>query len=548
VGSEDLPLVPAEAEHAGVTPAHKVEDIGRYRLIAELARGGMGIVYLALVRGPGGFNKLMVVKVLKSHLAEDPKLVTMFLEEARLAAKLSHPNVVQTIEVGTDARRQFIAMEFLDGQSLYRALARGKRIDTPMPLRHQLQVIHHLLEGLHYAHGVSDFDGTVLNIVHRDVSPQNVFLTYDGQVKILDFGIAKALDSSSDTRTGMLKGKVSYMAPEQAAGEPIDGRADLFSVGVMLWEAAVGKRMWDRALNDLQILHSLVNGAIPRPRVAHPEIDAHLEHIILKATSVQPAARYASALEMQTELEACMRELGPESVTARDLGKYVGDLFVEERAHLKGVVDGQIRLLRSTASGDYARIDMATLSPPAAAPATPSGSTERGVDVEVSYQAPLSPPPRPRRSVGTIVALVILAAMVLGAGGAVALLFLRGSDGSRALQTSTATAAAASALPPPTQEASATGAAPVGSSVASASTSQVAASPLLSASPPASALPVAPRTVWGPRPVATPQSSAPAVTTAAAPAPTPSATQPTATATATAHVRQQIDTSNPYSH
>ncbi|MGD0530409.1 MAG: serine/threonine-protein kinase, partial [Polyangiaceae bacterium] len=275
-------------------PSHKVVDVGRYRLIAELARGGMGIVYLALVRGPGGFNKLFVVKVLKEHMSEDPKLVFMFLEEARLAAKLNHPNVVQTIEVGSDRGQHFIAMEYLDGQSLHRIVARGRRTAVVFPQHFQLYVLMELLEGLQYAHGVTDFDGTPMRLVHRDVSPQNVLVTYDGLVKILDFGIAKALDSSNDTRTGMLKGKVAYMAPEQASGEPLDGRADVFAVGAMLWEAAVGDRMWSRTSNDLQILHALMNGTIPRPRDANPNIDPRLERMILKATSYRPADRHAS--------------------------------------------------------------------------------------------------------------------------------------------------------------------------------------------------------------------------------------------------------------
>ena len=341
---------------------HKVGDVGRYRLIAELARGGMGVVFLALVRGPGGFNKLFCVKVLKGQMAEDRKLVFMFLEEARLAAKLNHPNVVQTIEVGSDGGQHFIAMEYLEGQSLHAIQSRSRRTDTPFPLSYHLHVLVHLLEGLQYAHTAADFDGVPLRLVHRDVSPHNVFVTYEGQVKILDFGIAKARGSSNDTNTGMLKGKVAYMAPEQAAGEPLDGRADIFSAGVMLWEAAVGQRMWDRSLNDLQILHALMKGTIPDARKVDPDLDPRLERIILQATAINAADRYESAAGMQRDLEAYLEELQAPSFGARDIGKFVGDAFAEERTHIRSVIEAQLRLLHGVSSGQHATIDLPLLS------------------------------------------------------------------------------------------------------------------------------------------------------------------------------------------
>ncbi|MGD0528799.1 MAG: serine/threonine-protein kinase, partial [Polyangiaceae bacterium] len=331
--------------------AHKVTDIGRYRLIAELARGGMGIVFLALVRGPGGFNKLFCVKVLRGQMAEDQKLVSMFLEEARLAAKLNHPNVVQTIEVGSDGGQHFIAMEYLEGQSLHSIQTRARRKDMSFPLAYHLHVLVQLLEGLQYAHSATDFDGTPLRLVHRDVSPHNVFVAYEGQVKVLDFGIAKALDSSNDTNSGVLKGKIAYMAPEQAAGEPLDGRADIFSAGVMLWEAATGQRMWSRALNDLQILHALMKGAIPDPRAASPDLDPSLEAIIRRATAVQLGERYPTAAEMQHDLEAHLRAMDVPRFGARDIGKLVSDAFAEDRARIRGVIEAQLGRLHGATSG-----------------------------------------------------------------------------------------------------------------------------------------------------------------------------------------------------
>jgi eukaryotic-like serine/threonine-protein kinase len=554
-------VVPDESEQGSLTGAHKVGDVGRYRLIAELARGGMGIVYLALVRGPGGFNKLFVVKTLKAHLAEDPKLVSMFLEEARLAARLSHPNVVQTIEVGSDGGTHFIAMEFLDGQSFHRVLARGRRTGANMPLSFHLYAMTHILEGLQYAHGATDYDGTPLNLVHRDVSPHNVFLSYDGQVKILDFGIAKALDSSNDTRTGMLKGKIAYMAPEQASGAQVDRRADVFAAGVMLWESVIGQRMWDRGLNDLQILHALSNGAIPRPRQAAPDLDPVLERVILKATSVAPSDRFASAGEMQVELEAFLKGLDAPAFGPRDVGKFVGDLFLEERGQIKGVIDGQLRVLRGTSSGEYGMVDMPKLSPLTAPSGTPSGvllarpphepapvDSTRAAAMDATSAFGSARRARlaaetPRRT-GMWVAIVVAAVSLMVAS--VALVLLRGKPAAApALVAPSAVTSAAATLPvappPPADTTSALVApAAIASGVGSAS-----AAPVTTVSPPS-----VPRGTWlaprGPQvavaPAASAGSSPPAPTAAAPPA------VPAATATATAHVRQQIDTSNPYGH
>src|ERR1700760_1905309 len=189
--------------------------LGKYQLIAEIARGGMGIVYLAMVQGPGGFHKLVVVKELNPSVVEEPAFLTMFLDEARLAARLSHPNIVQTNEVGHEGQRYFMAMEYLDGRGLDHVRRRSRTAGFGLTLHMHLRVICDVLAGMDYAHELADFDGTPLHIVHRDASPQNVFLTFDGQVKLLDFGIAKAADSMHETITGVVKGKVSYMSPEQ---------------------------------------------------------------------------------------------------------------------------------------------------------------------------------------------------------------------------------------------------------------------------------------------------------------------------------------------
>ncbi|APR84855.1 serine/threonine protein kinase [Minicystis rosea] len=315
-------------------------SLGKYRLIAELGHGGMAEVFLAVVRGPAGFNKLVVIKQIRPQLAEDPEFLGMFLDEARLAARLSHPNVVQTNEVGQEDERYFIAMEYLEGQPLNRVIHRLQK-GGGFPLAMHLKVVCNTLAGLHHAHELTDYDGTALGVVHRDVTPHNVFVTYDGLVKVVDFGIAKALNSSSETRTGVLKGKVAYMAPEQARGERVDRRADIFSVGVMLWEAATGKRLW-KGVPDITILQRLLAGDIPTPRSVKPDIPEKLEAIILKALSQQRDDRHASAADLQLALEGYLEESG-ERIHERDIGKLIALNFEADRAKIKTIIDEQLR-------------------------------------------------------------------------------------------------------------------------------------------------------------------------------------------------------------
>jgi serine/threonine protein kinase len=324
--------------------------LSKYRLIAELGHGGMAEVYLALSSGPAGFNKLVVLKQIREQLAEDPEFLNMFLDEARLAARLNHPNVVQTNEVGHEAGRYFIAMEYLEGQPLNRIISRlGKA--GKLSLAMHVRVIIDALVGLHYAHGLCDFDGTPLHVVHRDATPHNVFVTYSGQVKVVDFGIAKAFGSTTETRTGVLKGKVAYMAPEQAMGERVDCRADVFSVGMMLWEALAGTRLF-RGVNDVVVLQRIAAGDIPSPRTVRPDIPENLEAICMKALSHDKEDRHASARDLQHALEKALEELG-ERPLLRDLGEALSQYFEADRATIKGLVEAQIQSMR-TPSGELA--------------------------------------------------------------------------------------------------------------------------------------------------------------------------------------------------
>jgi serine/threonine-protein kinase len=548
-----------------------IRELGKYRLVAELARGGMGVVYLGLVRGPGGFHKLFVVKELKAHLAEDPELVSMFLEEARLAAKLNHPNVVQTIEVGTDRGHHFIAMEYLDGQSYARALARLRRAGVTLPMSGQLHILSRVLEGLQYAHCVPDFDGMKPRVVHRDVSPQNVFLTYDGQIKIIDFGIAKALEAPDDTRTGVLKGKLAYMAPEQAKGDPIDGRADVFSVGVMLWEAAVGHRMWTREQSDMRILHSLLRGEIPRPADARPDVDSDLERMILKATAAKPSDRYASAAEFQADVENHLRWLAEPTFGAREIQKLLSDAFAEERAAIKTVVDEQVRgagaadehgppeapLFTHVSTRSIPTITGGRPEPAALNAATPTYCTSLGKlasdNAVGDRRRRLRPPLATRILITGIVAVLAIA------GGTWAARWHRAANGSGpaptasaasvAATTSAATSAAAMAATvadPIGSVGSPTPSAEVLSSTSARDSRPVAAPPPAWRKRPPSmapARPEPPAAAGTPAPVASPL--APPPETSPSPSPASPALLPEP---GSAHVKQHIDTHDPYAN
>jgi len=313
------------------TPAHRLvegESIAgssgmSYRPLLELGEGGMARIVLALATGPGGFNKLVVLKVMRTG-QDSTEIRRLLLAEARLSARLNHPNVVQVQEVVEAEDAPYIVMEYLDGRPLS-ALRVGDAF-TPGML---MTVIAETLVGLQYAHELHDFDGTPLHIVHRDVSPHNVFVTYDGVVKVLDFGIAKMMRyDTAKTETGEVKGKLMYMPPEQLLGEKLDRRADIFAVGCMLWEAATGARMWAN-VSQANLMHRLISGDIPRPSEIGP-VDPELERIILRATAASPEDRYETALAMQQELDAYLQSTGQRAVL-RDIGATLAEVYKSDR-------------------------------------------------------------------------------------------------------------------------------------------------------------------------------------------------------------------------
>jgi eukaryotic-like serine/threonine-protein kinase len=330
-----------EGQSVAVETSGTVYPLGKYIVLAELGRGGMAEVYLALSRGRSGFSKLVVLKLLRSHLAEDEDFLRMFLAEARLAALLNHPNVVQTYEIGAEGGRDCIVMEYLEGCS-FAEIAMATR-KSPMPTSLGLRVIADALAGLHHAHSLCDVNGQPVNLVHRDVSPHNVFVTYDGQVKVVDFGIAKASDDGARTKTGVFKGKLRYTAPERFfRGEECDRRSDVFSVGVMLWQVLTKKGLW-AGMSDLVLMQQLASRVpVPSPRSIDPTVPAILDAICMKAVAISPDDRFQTAAEMQDAIE---EYLASESMggTNRSLAKFMGEVFGEKRQKFQRTVDEQLR-------------------------------------------------------------------------------------------------------------------------------------------------------------------------------------------------------------
>lgn len=300
--------IPREDTGSGSNPDVEVDAARKYHVLMELGRGGTAVVNAGIARGIGGFTKIVVLKNIKEEFLSDRETVRMFVNEARLSARMNHPNVVQVYEVFRQNRLPVIVMEYLDGQPLARFQPRAFS-DPSYTDAMAISILCRVLAGLQYAHTLADYDGTPLELVHRDVSPQNVMLTYDGQVKLVDFGIAKLSASSQNTKTGVVKGKIAYMAPEQLEGALLDRRSDLFAVGVMLWESIARQRMWG-ARSDAEIVRCLVLDDVPQIRQVVPDVDIELARICDKALAVNPDERYLSAEQFQADLEAYLSSRG----------------------------------------------------------------------------------------------------------------------------------------------------------------------------------------------------------------------------------------------
>jgi serine/threonine protein kinase len=313
-----------DGEHA-VLDGDLMERLGRYDLLRRLGAGGMAEVHLARAVGPEGFQKLVVLKRILPHLSADPEFVRMFLAEARLAAILDHPNVVQVFDIGRDGTDWFFTMEYVYGENLQTVLRAVRRHCGALPLEHAVTIGIGAATGLHYAHERVGFDGRSLQLVHRDVSPTNVMLTYDGCVKVADFGIAKVTSRTDVTRAGIRKGKVPYMSPEQCRAEGLDRRSDVFSLGIVLYECTTMVRLFDGD-NEFGVMNRIVNADIPLPSTQRQGYPKDLERIIMRALGRERDQRYATGAELAADLEAFARERKLRATPAA-LGEFLHEVF-----------------------------------------------------------------------------------------------------------------------------------------------------------------------------------------------------------------------------
>jgi len=308
----------------------RAEVPSRYELVAELGTGGMASVHLARARGAGGFHKWVAIKRVHPHLAKEVEFVDMFLDEARIAAQLQHPNVAQVFELGQSGEQYFLAMEYLHGESLDRVNRRLFRGGAALPWEVAACIVARVARGLHHAHEARGPDGEPMHVVHRDVTPHNVFVTYDGHVKLTDFGVAKAAGRLTKTVTGTMKGKMAYASPEQLAGAPLDRRSDIFALGVVLWESCAGKRLF-RGASDAETVQRILSGERPPLGKVRPEVPAALEAVTDRALQHEVRDRYATAAEMAVDLEALLRDVEP-AVDDRRIAETMHAHFAEDRA------------------------------------------------------------------------------------------------------------------------------------------------------------------------------------------------------------------------
>ena len=346
---------------------------GKYDLLALLATGGMAEIWLARVSGMAGFEKLVVIKRLLDKLAIEPEYVEMFLDEARINARLTHSNIVQVLELGQVEGKYFMAMEFVPGLSVSQVGKRATKTLGDVPQEVACGIVTQACSGLHYAHDKTMPDGTPLNIIHRDVSPQNLILTYEGLVKVLDFGIAKADHRQSQTRTGLVKGKFSYMAPEQCLGQALDRRSDVFALGIVLFELCTARRLFKRR-STYDTYTAITKADVPPPRQLNPKVHEAVEAVIVRALALKPDDRYPTADAMQDALENAMRTAGLRG-SATDLAKFMNDAFAAERAE-------QNRLISQATRGELGSAEEAVQVSPVAAAAAAEAASNYAVDNE----------------------------------------------------------------------------------------------------------------------------------------------------------------------
>jgi serine/threonine protein kinase len=307
-------------------------QVGRYAVVRHLASGGMAELYIARQESVGGFEKQVVLKILQPRYAKNPRVVTMFLDEARLAAKLNHPAIVHVYDVADERGLKYIAMEYIHGETIADIVKRGLAVDRYLPLEYAIHIVRQTATGLAYAHERKEADGKVVRIVHRDISPTNIIVSYEGQTEIVDFGIARAQDELRE-EAGILPGKASYMSPEQVRGETVDHRSDIFALGIILYELTLCQRLY-RGPADA-VMKRIVSERVQPPTAIRRDYPPALELIVMRALEKRPADRYQTAQEMHDDLEEFLSESGLRSGNRR-VAIYMNELFAPDAAAAGG--------------------------------------------------------------------------------------------------------------------------------------------------------------------------------------------------------------------
>jgi len=385
------------------------DRLDRFELIAELAVGGMGAVYLARLSGAGGFQRLYAIKRLHDHLSKNDDFISMFLDEARLAARIHHPNVVPIVEIGTTDAGYYLVMEYIEGDTVWHLYNRAAKTGKHVPDRVTVRIALDSLAGLHAAHVLADDDGKPLEIVHRDVSPHNILVGVDGVSRITDFGIARAATRLAVTQSGQLKGKLAYMAPEQARSEVVDRRADVFSMGICLWEMLAGQRLFKSEFES-ETLNRLLYEPIPSLTNIAPNVPPDIEAVVLKALTRDPDKRYASAAAFSDALEHAARAhdlIGGKREVSACVDDVLGIDLAERREAIRAwKIESEPG--RSASQGDAPRpvpSSATTVSDVGSAPSGPSLPETSGMS------------PAPVSSSGTSVGVALFAAAMAVASG-----------------------------------------------------------------------------------------------------------------------------------
>ncbi len=395
-------------------PAAGRQRVERYELLGEIASGGMATVYLARLTGMGGFQRFVAMKRLHPHLAGEKEFVEMFLDEARIAARIHHPNVVPILEVGASQVGYFLVMEYIEGDTLARLLARAASTGKKLPVSIALRIAIDMLSGLHAAHELHDDHNQPVNLVHRDVSPQNVLVGQDGIARITDFGVARAASRLTATRVGQLKGKIAYMAPEQAAGaEDLDRRADVFSAGIVVWEALAQKRLF-KAENEAATLSRVIAEPVPLLFQIAPQVSKEVSGVVMRALDRDPDKRFPTCAAFADALEAAAA-LKDKVASPRELAAYVNEVMGQEIAQQRDNVRTWLAHSEptGTAAADLPSGVIPSSSVSAAAISIP-GLVEASRSGLTGSLSAAQPPPRSR--VPLVLGALLLVGL-LGAGG-----------------------------------------------------------------------------------------------------------------------------------